>query len=235
MQVRNTLERVTHRNRLLTSLAPEAFGRISPYLDLVDLHRRDILFRAHDLLRFVYFPLTTVISLVGSVDSGATLEVGLVGHDGIAGTAVLPGGTTTMPCDGIVQIAGKAYRMDAEVLRREVALDRTLHTALTWYIDVLLGRSMQMLLCNNLHSVEQRCIRWLLTISDLVDADEVPLTHDLLATMLGVRRPTVSVVLRTLQRSGLIEEKRGRLGIRDRAGLEAAGCECYAVLNEYLP
>ena len=190
-----------------------------------------MLFRAHEPVRVAYFPSTAVVSLVSTMETGESLEVGLIGRDGLAGTAVLPG-ITTMSCDGVVQIPGLAQRMSAEVLRQELLSDETLYSIVGRFAQVLLVRSMQMSACNMFHSVEQRCVRWLLTVSDLINNGDIPLTHELMATMLGVHRPTVTVVLRSLHRAGLVNEKRGLILIRDRRLLEKACCECYRVMRD---
>jgi CRP-like cAMP-binding protein len=219
------------RNRLLALLPPQARARLEPHLHPIYLSPREVLFRAHEPLASVYFPNTAVISLVSTLESGESLEVGLVGPDGLAGTAVFPG-ITLMSCDGVVQIPGFAQRMSADVLRRAVLADETLYSTLGRFAQVLLVRSMQMSVCNMFHSVEQRCARWLLTVGDLVSNDNIPLTHDLMATMLGVYRPTVTVVLRSLHRAGLVSEARGLIVIRDRRRLEAGCCECYRVMRD---
>jgi CRP-like cAMP-binding protein len=132
-----------------------------------------------------------------------------------------------MPCDGIVQIPGLAHRFSADVLRTELLANPVLHSTLCRYTHVLLVRIMQMSACNMFHPVEQRCIRWLLTAADVISHGDIPLTHDLIATMLGVHRPTVTLVLRSLHRAGLVSESRGRVIIRDRRRLEQFCCECY--------
>jgi CRP-like cAMP-binding protein len=218
-------------NRLLALLPAAVYARLQPHLQSVTLHRNEVLFRAHESLAVAYFPSTAVVSLVSTLESGQSLEVGLVGRDGLAGTAVFPG-ITMMSCDGIVQIPGNAQRMSAEVLRRELLADETLYSTLGRFAQVLLVRSMQMSVCNMFHSVEQRCVRWLLSVSDLITNDEIPLTHDLMATMLGVHRPTVTIVLRSLHKAGLVNEVRGRIEILDRLLLENACCECYGVMRE---
>ena len=212
-------------NRFLSQLPAETFMRLAPCLEEVDLRRRDLLFRAQEPLGAVYFPVTAVVSLVGALDSGAAMEVGLVGRDGVAGVALLPG-MTTMPCDAVVEIGGAAYRMGAETMRRQAETDNALSAALGRLLIANLARGMQMLLCNRFHSVEQRCVRRLVHMSELIDSAVVPLTHESFAAALGVRRPSVTVVLGTLARAGLIDEMRGRVTIRDRAALEAACCQC---------
>jgi CRP-like cAMP-binding protein len=218
-------------NRLLASLPAPARARLKPHLQPVQLERRETLFRVHEPLRVAYFPVNAVVSFVSHLESGEQLEVGLVGHDGLVGTSVFPG-ITAMSCDGVVQIPGLAYRLSADVLRREVLADQSLYSAIGRFAQVLLVRSMQMSVCNMFHSVEQRCVRWLLSIHDLAAANDVPLTHELMATMLGAHRPTVTLVLRSLHKAGLIDEGRGHVVLKDRAGLEAVCCECYGVMRD---
>jgi len=220
-----------HDNRLLGLLPPPVLARLKAHLEPVHLERKEILFRAHEPLRAAYFPNRAVVSLVSQLESGEALEVGMVGRDGLAGTAVLPG-ITTMPCDGVVQVPGLAQRMSADVLRRELLENESLYSVVGRFAQTLFVRSMQMSVCNMFHPVEQRCIRWLLTVSDLTGQNGIPLTHDLLATMLGVHRPTVTLVVRSLNRAGLVDEERGRITIRDRERLEAACCECYRVMRD---
>lgn len=217
-------------NRLLALLPPDVRARLKPHLQPVQLGRREVLFRAHERLRTAYFPDTAVVSFVSSLESGESLEVAIVGRDGLAGTSVFPG-VSTMSCDGVVQIPGTAQRIDADTLRREMLADDTLYATIGRFAQVLLVRSMQMSVCNMFHSVEQRCIRWMLTVNDLIGHDDIPLTHELIATMLGAHRPTVTVVLGSLRAAGLIDETRGRILLRDRQGLEAACCECYLAMR----
>jgi CRP-like cAMP-binding protein len=217
-------------NQLLALLPAPARARLTPHLESVALSRTEVLFRAREPLSAVYFPNTAVVSLVSTIESGESLEVGLVGRDGLAGTAIFPG-ITVMSCDGIVQIAGIAQRMSADALRREVLADEVLYSTLGRFAQVLLVRSMQMSVCNMFHSVEQRCIRWLLTVDDLIPNEHIPLTHNLMATVLGVHRPTVTVVLRSLHEAGVVVEHRGVIQIKDRKSLEAACCECYHVMR----
>lgn len=218
-------------NRLLALLPPPVFARLKPHLAPAHLERKEVIFRSHEPVRVVYFPVTAVVSFVARVESGDTLEVGLVGRDGLAGTAVFPG-VGSMSCDGIVQIPGFAQRIDADVLRKELLASETLYRSIGCFSQLLLAHSMQIAICNMFHAVEQRCIRWLLSVNDLIAQDDIPLTHELLATMLGVHRPTVTLVIGSLHRAGLIVEERGRVVIRDRAALEASCCECYRMMRE---
>jgi CRP-like cAMP-binding protein len=217
-------------NRLLALLPRILRGRLERHLEPLQLGRKELLFRSHDPLTTVYFPDTAVVSLISTLESGESLEVGIVGRDGFAPTAIVPG-LTTMPYDAVVQVPGLACCIDAEILRDEVLADDILYSTLGRFAQLLLVRSMQLSVCNVFHSVEQRCIRRLLTIADLVDSGEIPLTHDLMATMLGVHRPTVTLVMRSLHRAGLVTEMRGRIAIRDRSRLEKACCECYGLMR----
>jgi CRP-like cAMP-binding protein len=219
------------RNLMLQALGPSLVARLTPFLECVQLQRKEVLFRAHEPLRVVYFPDCAVVSLVARLASGQMLEVGLVGRDGLAGTAIFPG-ITTMSCDGIVQIPGRARRMSADVLRNELLGNEQLYSTVGRFAQTLLARSMQMSVCNMFHTVEQRCMRWLLTVSDLIVQNDIPLTHELLATMLGVHRPTVSLVIGSLHRAGLVDEARGQITIRNRARLAEACCECYRLMRD---
>jgi CRP-like cAMP-binding protein len=163
--------------------------------------------------------------------SGSALEVGLVGRDGFVGTLPVPGGNR-LPCDGVVLIAGAALRIDADVLRNELQAEASLYDTMGRYLHVLLSRTMHLAACNMFHSVEQRCMRWLLTVSDLTGSDRIALTHELLASMLGVRRPTVTLAVGVLSRAGCLSEHRRTIVIRDRAGLEAGCCECYRAMRD---
>jgi CRP-like cAMP-binding protein len=217
-------------NQLLRLLPSPVLARLAPHLEPVHLQQREVLFRAHEPLRVAYFPETAVVSFVSVLESGQTLEVGMVGRDGLVGTAVFPG-IAIMSCDGIVQIPGLAQRIGADALRHELLGNESLYATIGRYAHLLLVRSMQMSVCNMFHSVEQRCIRWLLTVNDLLGQDDIPLTHELMATMLGVHRPTVTLVLRSLYKAGLVDETRGHIVMRDRKRLEAACCECYGVMR----
>jgi CRP-like cAMP-binding protein len=218
-------------NHLLAQLPPDVVARLAPYFDRVQFERQHVLFRAQEPLTAVYFPDTAVVSLVSRLESGQALEVGLVGCDGIVGTPLLSGVPTTT-YDATVLVPGSARRVSADVLRRELLANISAYSVIERFVHVLLVRSMQLSVCNALHEIERRCVRWLLTMDDLIAGREIPLTHEELATILGVRRPTVTLVLGSLQRAGLIRESRGRIVIEDRSRLEAASCECYRLMRD---
>jgi CRP-like cAMP-binding protein len=218
-------------NQLLAQLPSEVVARLAPYFDRVQFERQHVLFRAQEPLTAVYFPDTAVVSLVSRLESGQALEVGLVGRDGIVGTPLLSGVPTTT-YDATVLVPGSARRVSADVLRRELLANISAYGVIERFVHVLLVRSMQLSVCNALHEIEPRCVRWLLTVDDLTAGREIPLTHEELATILGVRRPTVTLVLGSLQRAGLIRESRGRIVIKDRSRLEGASCECYRLMRD---
>ena len=224
-------DRALVANQLLGLFPADAAAALAPYFEPVNLEQQEVLFRANEPLRVVYFPGSAVVSLVARLESGEALEVGLVGREGIVGTAVFPG-IATVPYDAVVMIPGTAQRMSADVLRRALADSQPLHSVVGRFTRLLLVRSMQLSACNLFHTVEQRCIRWLLTVNDLMGDSDIPLTHELLATMLGVHRPTVTLAIRALHHAGLVEENRGRILLRDRQGLEDACCECYRVMRD---
>lgn len=217
-------------NQLLMLLPRAVRARLSSQLEMVRFERHQVLCRAHEPLTHVYFPTSTIVSLVARVESGHTLEVALIGREGVVGVGVCPG-VDTMACDAIAHIAGDAYRLDAQVLHREFSADSSIYPVFGRYAELLFVRCVQMAACNMFHAVEQRLVRWLLTVHDLTGHNEIPVTHELIAAMLGVHRPTVTLVLGTLHRTGVIHEERGRILVTDRPNLERACCECYGVLR----
>jgi CRP-like cAMP-binding protein len=225
------IRRPSPENHLLALLPPDVRAHLSPHLKTVSVKPKHVIFRAHTSLDAAYFPDTCVISLLTRLKGGETPEVGLVGRDGMSSVSVFPG-VNMMPCDGVVLIGGTAQRIEAAVLRQEVHRGGPLHDVLGRYAHLTLARSMQIAACNSVHSVKERCARWLLMTHDLIDGDEYPLTQDALAMMLGVRRPSVTVVARALQRAGAIDYRRGRVKVLDREGLESASCECYRLMRE---
>jgi len=219
------------RNHLLGLLPEPVAVHLGSFLHRVELGRKQVLFRPHERLETVYFPETAVVSLVERLRSGDALDVGLIGCDGMVGTAVLPG-ISTMPCEAVVQIGGVALRVSADVLRQQALEHSEIHNMIDRYAPVLLSVSMQAAICNRFHSVEAQCARWLLTAQDLVSSDELPVTQYLLAEMLGVQRPTITLTMRTLAEKGCIENRRGRVRILNRDRMQAAACECYGRLRE---
>jgi CRP-like cAMP-binding protein len=218
-------------NQLLAHLPGAVRANLEPHLHRVDLKRGQPIFRAHEPLQTVYFPETGVLSLLTHLNAGEVLDVALVGKDGLAGVALLPG-VNMMPCDATVEISGTALRMNGDLLKHQVRDVPPFRELLGRYAYSLFASGVQTAACNTFHSVKQRCARWLLMTHDLVEGDEIRMTHNLLATMLGVRRSTVTIVAGSLQRARLITYRHGRLTIRDRPGLQAASCDCYRLMRE---
>ena len=219
-------------NRLLTALPKDDHERLLPHLEKVSLILRDILYEANGPIEHVYFPLSGVVSLV-IMDNGSTLEVGIIGNEGLVGTPVFLGAERS-PTQAIVQIQGEALRMEAKVFKKEMRRDGPLYGLVQRYTQAMINHISQCLICNRRHSVKKRMCRWLMMSHSRVGADEFQLTHEFLAQMLGVCRPTVTAVAGTLQKDGLINYHRGTITVLDRKGLEAACCECYEVVAKEL-
>ena len=217
-------------NRLLAVLPGEIRERLAPDLTLVPLPLGKVIYEAHDALTHVLFPTTAMVSLLYVMENGSTAEMAIVGCDGVVGIAVFMGGDTT-PNRAVVQSAGSAYRLPLDAFRKEFRRNGELHRLLLLYTQALLTQMSQTAVCNQLHSVEQRLSRCLLLSHDRLESDDLIMTQELLANVLGVRREGVSVAAHRLQELGLIRYKRGRITILDRPGLERSACECYQVVK----
>ena len=213
-------------NTLLDSLPAGDKQRLRDSLVRVHLRKAHVLFRFGAALHHVYFPETAVVSLVVLMDDGRSSEVGMVGADGLVGVGQLLG-TGRSPVDALCQVPGAAIRMTIGAFEREVQANGMLFRRATAYADIAMLQLLQTAACNALHTLEERLARWLLMLQDRLGDPRLPLTHEGMAQMLGVRRPSVTVVAGSLQRAGLIEYQRGVVFVRDRAGLEATACECY--------
>jgi CRP-like cAMP-binding protein len=217
-----------HRNRLLRALPPHEYARLLPHLEAITLAPMQVLADMEQPQRYVYFPETAVIALMRRMRDGTPIEAGTIGREGMAGLTALVG-VQWSPSSMIGQLPGLCQRISVVVLRELLAELSELAGMLSRYTLALMDQLGQTIACNSLHSVEQRCTRWLLMAHDRVGGDEFILTHELLAQMLAVRRAGVTVAMISLQRAGLISYSRGRVTILDRAGLEAVACECHAV------
>lgn len=218
------------QNRLLAALPADVYERLDPDLELVPLALGKVIYEANDALSHVYFPTTAIVSLLYTMEDGSSAEIGVVGCDGVVGIAVFMGGDTT-PNRAVVQSAGHAYRLALKPFREEYRRIGALHRLLLLYTQALLTQMSQTAVCNRLHSVEQQLCRWLLSSRDRLESDELIMTQELIANMLGVRREGVSVAAHRLQRAELIRYKRGHITIVDRPGLESRVCECYQVVK----
>jgi CRP-like cAMP-binding protein len=222
--------RPIQENRLLAALPAEEFERVESHLEPVILSQSQVVFRPHDQINHVHFPVNSIVSLLTDLEDGTGMEVGLVGREGMVGISAILGGAETKVAT--VQGQGEALRMRVDHLREEFQRGATLQSALLRYTHALMAQISQSVVCTARHIIEGRLARWLLMYHDRMDADEFELTHEFMANMLGVRRPGVSEIANRLQEKGLIHYQRGHIVILDRKGLEALVCECYAVVKE---
>ncbi len=218
------------RNRLLATLPADVYERLRPSLEPVGLTLGKVIYESRATLSHVYFPTTAIVSLLYMMEDGTSAEMGVVGSDGIVGIAVFMGGDTT-PNRAVVQSAGNALRLRVAPFRDECRRIGELHRLLLLYSQALLTQMSQTAVCNRLHTVEQQLCRCLLLSHDRLASNELVMTQELIANMLGVRREGVSVAAHHLQETGLIRYKRGHITIIDRPGLEASVCECYGVVK----
>jgi CRP-like cAMP-binding protein len=218
-------------NRLLARLPLKEYHRLLPRLQLVTLEFKHVLYEARSPIDYAYFPNRGVISALTVMEDGRAIEVATIGDEGVVGLPIL-GGVKTTSNRMIVQVSGEALRLSTEALKEEASRDGPLRQLLALYHTAFLAQVSQAVACNGLHSVHQRCCRWLLMTQDRAHSDVFPMTHEFLAEMLGVRRSTVSEVLKPFQEEGLIRYSRGKCTVLDREGLKAGSCECYRRINE---
>ncbi|MEX1185241.1 MAG: Crp/Fnr family transcriptional regulator [Gemmatimonadaceae bacterium] len=220
------------RNSLLRALSPEDYAKVMEHATTVPLRLRQDLVEPGEAMRYAWFPQSGMLSIVNDMNDGKTsIEVGVIGREGVAGLALFHG-RKTQPLRILVQVAGEAKRIPADAFKAVIRHAPTLRDVLHRYTLAVLNQAGQQVACNRLHSLEQRCAKWLLTTHDHMDAQELPLTQEFLAIMLGVRRPGVTVAAQSLQDAGLIKYRRGRITITDRSGLEQIACECYGRIRE---
>ena len=218
-------------NSVLAGLPRLAYESLRSGLEAVKLKFGEILYEPGQVIGHVYFPSDSLVSLLTLVDHRSALEVGMVGREGMVGMA-LTLGSNVSPVRALVQGAGTALRMSAARFRKEFKRSPLLRRGLYTYLNALMAQITQTAACNRFHHVEGRLARWLLMTSDRVRSDKFELTQDFLSHMLGVRRVGVTEAASALQQRKLIEYRRGRITILDRAGLEAASCACYALVRD---
>ena len=221
------------QNHLLAALSPTERGRVYPHLRLVPMPLGKVLYESGDLLRHVYFPTDSIVSLLYVLASGASAEIAVVGNEGLIGVALFMGGETT-PSRAVVQSSGYAYRLPGQKLKIEFRRNGELQLLLLRYTQALITQMAQTAVCNRHHSVDQQLCRWLLLSLDRLSSNELSMTQELIANMLGVRREGVPEAAGKLQDAGLIRYHRGRIAVLDRPGLEARSCECYQVVKTEL-
>jgi CRP-like cAMP-binding protein len=220
-----------NQNHLLAALPTLEFERLLPALELVPLPLGSMLYKPGEKMRHAYFPTTAIVSLHYVTDSGASAETAGVGNEGMVGVALFMGGDTTSS-SAVVQTAGHAYRLDGSVLKQEFNRGGFMQHLLLRYTQALMTQMSQTAACNCHHSLEQRLCRWLLLTLDRCVSNELVMTQELVASMLGVRREGITEAAGNLQRAGFINYRRGHISILQRAGLQASACECYAVVKK---
>ena len=217
-------------NELLAALPKEEYERLQPHLEHLSITLGEVIYESGGVIDYVYLPTDSIISLLYEMENGSTAEIGVVGREGVVGIALFMGGETT-PNRAVVQSAGNAFKVKANVLQAEFAKGDVFQHRLLRYTQALITQISQTAVCNRLHSVDQQLCRWLLLCRDRVESDTLVMTHDLIANMLGVRREGITMAARRLQDRGLISYVRGVITILDRPGLEKAVCECYQVVK----
>jgi len=217
------------RNIVLRELTPKDYERITSAAERVTLATKEKIWQANQPIQNVYFPETAVISLVTLLDAGS-IEAITIGNDGFVGLPIFhgPGSTVT---HANCQMPGEAWQLNADAFVKLCEQMPELQRALNRYSQLVIETISQSAACNRVHVIEERCARWLLMSHDRVATDEIPLTQEFLAQMLGVRRPGVTVAIGILERAGLISHGRGRITVTNRKGLEAASCECYGAIK----
>jgi len=218
-------------NKLLGTLPVDDYQRVLSQLTIVPLKFGQVLHKQDAVIQYVFFPGGGACSLTKVMRDGQIAEIATIGNEGVIGASVFFGDDQSFS-ETIVQIAdGAGFRMPAEAFTVEMARRGAFYNRIVRYSQALMSQVMQTTVCNGLHSVEQRCCRWLLMTCDRVGSADLRLTHEFLSIMLGVRRPTVTLVMGDLQKAGLVENRRGTIHVIDRHGLEMTSCECYATVK----
>jgi CRP-like cAMP-binding protein len=219
------------RNRLLAALSPADFAALVDHLQPTELELKQVLYEPGQKIRAVYFPESGLISHVNPLESGHSVEVGVVGREGVVGLPALLGAERAA-FEALVQMEGHAWRIRSDEMRALFERSAPLRALLLRYVQAFHAQVAQTAACNTEHPVDVRLARWMLMMHDRAEQDEFPMTHEFLALMLGARRPSISVAAAVLQKAGVIRYAHGRMSVLDRAGLEAAACECYGTVRE---
>ena len=218
------------QNSLLAAMSPAAFERWKPHLEYIEMPLGEVLYESGERLEHVYFPTTSIVSLLYVLMDGGSAEIAVVGNEGLLGISLFMGGETT-PSRAIVQSAGFGYRLNSRLLKDEFNRGGSTMHLLLRYTQALITQMAQTAVCNRHHSVDQQLCRWLLLSLDRLSTNHLIMTQELIANMLGVRREGVTEAAGKLQRAKIISYKRGHIEVLDRRRLEAAVCECYAVVK----
>jgi CRP-like cAMP-binding protein len=221
------------KNQLLAALPPEEWARWRQALELMEMPLGHVLYESGVAMTHVYFPTTSIVSLLYVMEDGASAEIAVVGNEGIVGISLFMGGETT-PSRAVVQSAGYGFRLKAQLLKDEFHRFGPMLHLLLRYTQALITQMAQTAVCNRHHSVDQQLCRWLLLSLDRLASNELSMTQELIANMLGVRREGVTEAAGKLQDAGLIRYRRGKITVLDRPGLEGRSCECYQVVKTEL-
>ncbi len=219
------------QNCLLAALTPGEFDRLAPHLELVTLTLGEVLYESGGQLKHVYFPTNSIVSLLYVMLDGSSAEIAVVGNEGVLGISLFMGGETT-PSRAVVQSEGFAYRLQSQLLKQEFHRAGPMMHLLLRYTQALITQMSQTAVCNRHHSVDQQLCRWLLMSLDRLASDQLTMTQELIANMLGVRREGVTEAAGKLRDAGIIQYSRGRIKVLDRRSLEQHVCECYAVVKK---
>jgi CRP-like cAMP-binding protein len=217
-------------NHLLEALPRSDYERLAPHLELIKMALGEVLYEPGARMRYVYFPTTSIVSLLYVMENGASAEIAIVGNEGMLGISLFMGGETT-PSRAVVQSAGQGFRLRAQLLKDEFGRFGPMLRLLLRYTQALITQMAQTAVCNRHHSVDQQLCRWLLLSLDRLSSNELAMTQELIANMLGVRREGVTEAAGKLQNAGLIRYHRGKITVLDRPGLEKRSCECYQVVK----
>lgn len=217
-------------NHLLSALPEAEWKRIEPHLTPVEMPLGQVVYESGDRLDHVYLPTTAIISLLYVMEDGSSAEIAIVGNEGLVGIALFMGGETT-PSRAVVQSEGHAYRLNARILKEEFHRAGPVQRLLLRYTQALITQMAQTAVCNRHHSIDQQLYRWLLLTIDRLPSNQLKMTQELIANMLGVRRPGVTAAATKLQDAGLIRYSYGHIDVLDRPGLERRVCECYGVVR----
>ena len=228
--VNDTDDSLSHLNYLLAALPSDERERIAPHLSPVSMQLGQVVYESGDHLSHVYLPTTAIISMLYVMENGASAEIAVVGRDGLLGVALFMGGET-MPNRAIVQSAGQAFRLSGEIVKQEFARGGAIQRLFLRYTQALITQMAQTAVCNRHHSIAQQFCRWLLLSLDRLESNDVRMTQELIANMLGVRRAGVTETAKKLQADGAIRYSRGLIEVVDRRALEAQVCECYKVVK----
>jgi len=228
--VNDTDDSISQLNYLLAALPSDERERIAPHLSPVSMQLGQVVYESGDHLSHVYLPTTAIISMLYVMENGASAEIAVVGRDGLLGVALFMGGET-MPNRAIVQSAGQAFRLSGEIVKQEFARGGAIQRLFLRYTQALITQMAQTAVCNRHHSIAQQFCRWLLLSLDRLESNDVRMTQELIANMLGVRRAGVTETARKLQDDGAIRYSRGLIEVVDRRALEAQVCECYRVVK----